>query len=77
MLPAEQQIMQLYRQLDAAARQRIREDIAKLEATPPVPLEQVIHEAALLQNEISTRIGAIDAQSLLDEVREESSWPRL
>lgn len=78
----EQEVIEKFRQLDHEARQRVFVVIqGELNAdTVMEPFDQWLVGMEQLRQEIVATFGEgyeVDVQGLLDEIREEASWPRI
>lgn len=73
----EQQIIELFDQLDPDARLRIVSQLQAKQARPSATDEALERLKAVRQNMIAKYgVNHVDVQTLLDEIREDESWPR-
>lgn len=76
----EQEIWQKLHLLDRAAKERIFDSLKQeLEDSPAITLEEWLEKAEAFSAELRTKYGEryfFNSQAMLDELREEASWPR-
>lgn len=75
----ESEIIEKFRQLDEQSQVKLLDQLNAEMQSIALPLTQWLSEATTLREQLATKYGSgyIHSQSLLDEVRDEASWPRL
>ena len=76
-MPVEQQIMERLRSLDEAQKQRVLAFVEGLER--PQVADDWFERVEAFDAELRRKYGdrhVFDVQDLLDQIREEASWPR-
>lgn len=78
MTTIREELIERIDRLDEAAQRRVLEFVRSLD-DEQVSLAEVLAQASELRAEFRTKYGehfAVSVQDLLDEIREEASWPR-
>jgi hypothetical protein len=74
----EDEIIEKFRQLDGEARKRVLLSLAQ-EQEAPMTLAAALQAASAFRERLRQKYGkghVFGVQSMLDEIREEASWPR-
>lgn len=75
----DQQIMQKIQKLDEGQKQRVLEFVESELNAAPLPLETWLRQATAFRQALRAKYGDghfFGVQEMLDEIREEASWPR-
>jgi len=75
----EEEIIAKFRQLDGEARQRVLVSLEQEADVSAKSLSEALRDATIFREKLREKYGAghfFGAQDMLDELREEASWPR-
>ena len=74
----ENDILEKFRQLDEVSKLRLLATLERETHPPALTLEESIERATALREKLRAKYGDhhFNIQAVLDEIREEASWPR-